>query len=56
LAGKKSKAKDYGQGFLEALTDLAKEKNISTDILFEAIEAALVTAYKRTLSRHQTCM
>jgi len=47
LASRKNKAKDYGQGFLEALTDLAKEKNISTDILFEAIEAALVTAYKR---------
>ncbi|NMA51448.1 MAG: transcription termination/antitermination protein NusA, partial [Peptococcaceae bacterium] len=33
--------------FLEALVDLEKEKGISVDILLEAIEAALLSAYKR---------
>lgn len=33
--------------FLEALKDLEKEKGISLDILLEAIEAALLSAYKR---------
>lgn len=33
--------------FLEALKDLEKEKGIAVDVLLEAIEAALLSAYKR---------
>lgn len=33
--------------FLEALQDLEKEKGIASDILLDAIEAALVSAYKK---------
>lgn len=39
--------------FIEALHELAKEKNISTDILFEAIELALVSAYKKNFASAQ---
>jgi len=33
--------------FIEALHDLEKTKGISADVLFEAIEAALISAYKK---------
>ncbi len=33
--------------FLSALRDLEKERNISVDVLLEAIEAALLSAYRR---------
>ena len=33
--------------FIEAIDELEKEKHISKDILFEAIETALVSAYKK---------
>ena len=33
--------------FLEALKDLEKERNISADIILDAIDAALVSAYKK---------
>ena len=33
--------------FLNALDQIEKEKNISKDILLDAIDAALVSAYKR---------
>ena len=39
--------------FLEALKDLEKEKGISVDILLEAIEAALLSAYKRNFGSNQ---
>ena len=39
--------------FLEALKDLEKEKGISLDILLEAIEAALLSAYKRNFGSLQ---
>ncbi|TEB06743.1 hypothetical protein Psch_00275 [Pelotomaculum schinkii] len=39
--------------FLEALKELEKEKGISVDILLEAIEAALLSAYKRNFGSLQ---
>ncbi|MBM7854436.1 N utilization substance protein A [Desulfohalotomaculum tongense] len=39
--------------FLEALYDLEKEKGISVDVLLEAIEAALLSAYKRNFGSAQ---
>lgn len=39
--------------FLEALSDLEKEKGISKDILLEAIEQALLSAYKRNYGTAQ---
>ncbi len=39
--------------FLEALRDLEKEKGISANILLEAIEAALLSAYKRNFGSLQ---
>lgn len=39
--------------FLEALRELEKEKGISVDILLEAIEAALLSAYKRNFGSLQ---
>ena len=33
--------------FIEAIEALEKEKDISKDILIEAIESALVSAYKK---------
>lgn len=33
--------------FLEALKDLEKERNISADVILDAIDAALVSAYKK---------
>jgi len=39
--------------FIEALHELEKERGISADILFEAIEAALISAYKKNFSSLQ---
>ncbi|MEW5953531.1 MAG: transcription termination factor NusA [Bacillota bacterium] len=39
--------------FLDALWDLEKEKGISVDVLLEAIEAALLSAYKRNFGSLQ---
>ena len=39
--------------FLDALKDLEKEKGISVDVLLEAIEAALLSAYKRNFGSLQ---
>lgn len=36
--------------FIEALNQLAKEKGIDKDVLLEAIEAALISAYKRNFN------
>ena len=38
---------------LDALTALEEQKGISRDVLIEAIEAALVTAYKRNFNQAQ---
>ncbi|MEI5906216.1 transcription termination factor NusA [Bacillus spongiae] len=39
--------------FLDALTILEKDKGISRDVLIDAIEAALVSAYKRNFNQAQ---
>ena len=39
--------------FIEAIQELEKEKGISADVLFEAIEAALISAYKKNFSSLQ---
>ncbi len=38
---------------LDALNALEEQKGISRDVLIEAIEAALVTAYKRNFNQAQ---
>lgn len=40
---------------LDALTLLEKEKGISKDVIIEAIEAALISAYKRNFNQAQKC-
>ena len=40
--------------FLLALNEIEKEKNISKDILLDAIDAALVSAYKRNYNTNQS--
>ena len=44
LARKTTKVKDNGQEFLTTLRELGKEKGIEGEVLFEAIEAALICA------------
>jgi len=39
--------------FIEALTQLEKEKGISKDILLDAIEASLISAYKKNYGSSQ---
>ncbi len=39
--------------FISALTDLCKEKGVSEDIILDALEAALVAAYKRNFNSAQ---
>lgn len=39
--------------FLEALKDLEKERNISADVILDAIDAALVSAYKKNFGSSQ---
>ena len=53
MASKKSKAVNYAAGFLDALKDLGREKGIAPEILFDAIEAALISAYKRNFGSAQ---
>ncbi len=53
MASKKNKAKENEQGFLEALKELGREKGIAPEILFDAIEAALISAYKRNFGSAQ---
>ena len=40
--------------FITAICEIEKEKNISRDILFDAIDAALVSAYKRNYNTSQS--
>ena len=49
----KAKAKDSGQEFLDTLRELGKERGIDEEVLFEAIEAALISAYKRNFASAQ---
>lgn len=53
MATRKSKPVDYAAGFLDAIKDLGKEKGIAPEILFDAIEAALISAYKRNFGSAQ---
>ena len=39
--------------FLDTCGELAKEKGISPDVLFDAIEAALISAYRRNFGAVQ---
>ena len=39
--------------FIQAIEDLEKERHISKDILIEAIESALVSAYKKNYGTSQ---
>ena len=39
--------------FINAIDDLVKEKGISKDVLIEAIESALVSAYKKNYGTSQ---
>ena len=39
--------------FIEALRDLEKERGIEMDVLLEAIEAALISAYKKHFGSSQ---
>lgn len=39
--------------FIQALTQLEKDRGISKDLLFEAVEAALVSAYRKNFSSAQ---
>ena len=39
--------------FLDAIRDLEKERNISADVIFDAIDAALVSAYKKNFGIQQ---
>ena len=41
------------KGFMEAFKQLGKEKGIAPEVLFDAIEAALISAYKRNFSSAQ---
>lgn len=38
------------KGFLQALKEVGKEKGIAPEVLFDAVEAALVSAYKRNFN------
>ena len=52
-ARRKAKAKSQDTGFLEALKEVAAEKGIEESVLFDAIEAALISAYKRNFGSAQ---
>ena len=39
--------------FIQALEAISKEKNIGKDVLLEAVEAALVTAFKKDYGSNQ---
>ena len=49
----KAKAKKEETGFLDALKELAAEKGVEEEGLFDAIEAALISAYKRNFGSAQ---
>jgi N utilization substance protein A len=49
----KGGAGEMSVDFIDALTAVEKEKGISKDVLIEAIEAALISAYKRNFNSAQ---
>ncbi len=49
----KEQKKDNDSGFLEAVYALGKEKGLEAEVLFDAIEAALISAYKRNFNAAQ---
>lgn len=49
----KDKGKDRGREFMEAFHELGKEKGIAPEVIFDAIEAALISAYKRNFNSAQ---
>ena len=53
MASKKDKAKDKDRGFMEAFREVGREKGIAPEVLFDAIEAALISAYKRNFNSAQ---
>ena len=53
MARKITKEKNGGKEFLQTLKELAYEKGIDEELLFETIEAALISAYKRNFSSEQ---
>ena len=47
--------KNENRDMIEAVAALAKEKNISKELLFSAIEEALKSAYKIISARNTAC-
>ena len=39
--------------FIEALEEISKEKGISKDVIFDALEAALISGYKKNFGSSQ---
>ncbi len=52
-AKKKVREIDRGQEFMQAFEELGRERGISPEVLFDAIEAALISAYRRNFSSAQ---
>ena len=53
MARKITKEKNAGKEFLQTLKELAYEKGIDEELLFETIEAALISAYRRNFGAAQ---
>ena len=53
ISKSKDKGKDKGREFMEAFHELGKEKGIAPEVIFDAIEAALISAYKRNFNSAQ---
>ena len=53
MARKNTKEKDSGKEFLQTLKELAYEKGIDEELLFETIETALISAYRRNFGAAQ---
>ena len=39
--------------FIQALTEIEKEKGISKDVIFDALESALISSYKKNFGTTQ---
>ena len=50
---KKQQTLDKAKEFMQAFKDLGREKGIAPEVLFDAIEAALISAYRRNFSSAQ---
>lgn len=53
LLNRKGEKSSMNSDFMEALTTLEKEKGIGKEIIIEAIEAALISGYKRNFNQAQ---